>query len=680
MARIAGGNDITVVQIRAFLGLDENPDGETALKMGEFGRMWNFRITKDGHLQKRPGAKRVLCVYKGAGAGETPKEEVPGGWETPGGEEGPGDQAELFAAPGYGGETPEIPPAYPEDTARGPIDRADPRYPETFPDDPVTGEAVHLFGAWHGMVGGRAHTIANYDGYILDMDLAESRAEVVGWAATDTTRFFGFGDKVYVLDGASYQVWDGSAVDEDGKGGFAPVEGYVPLIQTATTPEGSGTLLENVNRLNGKRRVEFSPDGAAATFHLPEKDIGAVIAVKLAGKSGTPVYTVDEGAGTVTLNEIPPEGTNTLEITYQKGVGAPEEVMRMRCAELFNGAADTRVFLYGDGSNRAIYSGVEYASGQPSAEYFPDLAEVSVGERNTPLTALVRHYSRLMAYKPGSAWVVTAGSFTTQSDRMTAAFYVAPVNRQTGNQAMGQVRLLENDPVTFDVGGVYQWKNANGYISNSENNAKRISDRVMATLRGFDVSKIRTFNIRQDYEFWILYGNDALIYNYGNDTWYFYRDLAFHDLLEVDGQLYGLSNDGNVVRVSRAYPNDCGRVIDCYAETGAMDFGRDWQLKYSPMLFVAIRPELQARVYVTVESNRRSGYPDKLVSANLSTFEHVNFAHFSFVTNRKPQVRRLRLKVKKAAFYKIIYKSSDKDATCTVIETDVRLRYAGTVK
>lgn len=352
----------------------------------------------------------------------------------------------------------------------------------------------------------------------------------------------------------------------------------------------------------------------------------------------------------------------------------------MRCAELFNGATDTRVFLYGDGSNRAIYSGVEYDSGAPSAEYFPDLFEVAVGEQNTPLTALTRYYSRLMAYKPGSAWVVTAGDITTQSGRLVPAFYVAPVNRQIGNRALGEVQLLENDPITFDVGGVYQWKNANGYISNSENNARRISDRVTATLRRFDVASIRTLNMKRDYEFWVLHGNEALIYNYGNDTWYFYKELPFHDLLDVDGTLYGFSNNGDVVEVDPAYRDDGDRAIDCYAETGAMDFGRDWQLKYSPMLFVAIRPEVHARVHVTVESDRRVGYPGKLVSGNLSTFGRVDFRHFSFVTNRGPKVRRLRLKVKKAAFYKIIYKCTDKNATATVIETDVRLRCGGYVK
>ena len=50
------------------------------------------------------------------------------------------------------------------------------------------------------------------------------------------------------------------------------------------------------------------------------------------------------------------------------------------------------------------------------------------------------------------------------------------------------------------------------------------------------------------------------------------------------------------------------------------------------------------------------------------------------MTNRKPQVKRLKIKVKKAVFYKLIFKSKSSSATATVLETDIQLRYAGNVK
>lgn len=628
MATIAARNDTSILRIENFLGLNENPDGDTTIKVGEMAEMRNFRITKDKHLQIRPGTKAVLSL------------------------------ADALAA--LGGET-----AQPEAETR-------------------------CGGVWRGMVGEKERILAAYGGHIWEVDPKTAAATDRGTATDDTTTFFGFGGKVYLLNGHEYMSWDGG---EDTA--FANVEGYIPIVQTATTPAGAGTLLENVNRLNGKRRVVFSPDGTAKEFQLPETEIDEVISVEQTSApatiknpffgaisiGGLSSYEVNAEAGKVTFSSAPKAGTNTLVITYRKGEGARSEVTGMRYAELFNGSNDTRVFLYGDGSNRAIYSGLDYDTGQPSAEYFPDLFEAAVGESNTPITALARHFSQLMAYKPDSAWVIRYGTVDLEDSTTTAAFYVQPVNRQIGNEAMGQVKLLENDPLTIDSGGVYQWRANNyGSITSNENNARRISDRVARTLRSFDLNRVQTFNIKREHEFWVLLGGRAVILNYANDTWYLYEGLPFSQLLEDDGELYGFCDDGRVVHFSRAYYSDCEAAIDCYAATGAMDFDRDWLLKYSPMIFVAMQPESGARVTVTVETNRRSDYPEKAVAYSLATFSHVNFGSFSFATNRKPQVQRVKMKVKKASYYRLIYKSNSASATATVLQTDVQLRYAGKVK
>ena len=615
MARIAGSNNSTILKIQAFLGLNENPDGDTTLKQGEMAEMRNFRITQDQHLQIRPGSKTILSLSDAltAAAGETP----------------------------------------------------------------AAAAETRIHGVWRGMAGAREHILAAWGGHIWRVDLEAGSASSVGTATQDETTFFGFGGKVYLLNGHEYMSWDGLEGST-----FQSVEGYIPLVQTATNPAGAGTLLENVNRLTGKRRVQFSPDGEATVFQLPEKEIDEVISVKRLDAAVTG-WTADNAKGTVTFSEAPEAGTNVMTVTYRKGNGARGDVLGMKYSELYNGSTDTRVFLYGDGTNRTIYSGIEYDSGQASAEYFPDLYEVAVGESNTPVTALVRHYARLMAYKPNSAWVIQYGTINLEDSVTTAAFYVQPVNRQFGNEAPGQVKLLENNPLTLDVGSVYQWRsgsNYSSYISSNENNAKRISDRVARTLRQFSLDQVKTFNIKHDHEFWFLHGDTAVILNYANDSWYIYEGLSFSRLLEVENEKYGFCEDGRVVHFSRAYRNDDEAPIDCYAVTGAMDFDRDWLLKYSPMIFVAMQPETNARVFVTVETNRRSDYPEKIVAYNLAAFDHVDFNHWSFATNRKPQVRRVKMKVKKATFYRLIFKSNSASATATILETDVQLRYAGNVK
>lgn len=615
MAQITAKDNSSILKIKSFLGLNENPDGDTTLKVGEMAEMRNFRVTQDKHLQIRPGSKTLLSLA---------------------------DALSALSEGTAGGES-----------------------------------ETRVYGVWRGIVGASEHILAVYGGHIWDIDTEIGSASNKGTCQNSEATFFGFGGKVYLLNGSEYKSWDGGSETS-----FETVEGYVPLIQTATTPKGEGTLVENVNRLTGKRRVQFSPDGTAKVFQLPEKDINEVSSVK---SGGEPVMdcTMNLKNGTVTFTAAPAVGTNTVEIEYRKGDGARSEVTGMKYSELFNGATDTRVFLYGDGTNRTIYSGVPYDTGKASAEYFPDLYEVAVGESNTPLTALVRHYSRLMAFKTDSAWTIMHGEIGLADDTSTAAFYVQPVNRQFGNEAPGQVMLLENNPLTLDAGSVYQWRSGSNYasyISNNENNAKRISDRVAATLKSFDLPKVRTANIKGDHEYWFLFGRRALILNYANDAWYLYEGLPFDRVLEWNGTVLGFADDGKVLEFSHKYRNDDGAAIDCYAATGAMDFDKDWLLKYSPMIFVAMQPASNARITVTVETNRRSDYPDKAVAYSLATFLHVDFNHFSFATNRKPQVKKVKMKVKKATFYRLIFKSNSASATATVIETDIRLRYAGNVK
>ena len=187
MARIAADNAAQMLSIKKFLGLNENPDGDTTLRTGELAEMRNFRITQDNHLQIRPGSKTVVNLHAMLDEMGIPHEQV-------------------------------------------------------------------LCGAWYGAVGGRDHMLVSYGGYIMDVDPAGESAVLRGYAAPVETSFFGFGEKVYLLNGSEYMSWDGQEYTQ-----FASVEGYAPLVQVATTPEGAGTLLEPVNRLTGKRRVSFSP-------------------------------------------------------------------------------------------------------------------------------------------------------------------------------------------------------------------------------------------------------------------------------------------------------------------------------------------------------------------------------------------------------------------------------------
>lgn len=604
MATISGSSQEKIFSLKAFLGLHQNPDGDTKLKFGEAAAMRNFRITRDGNLQKRPGTRTLATL----------------------------DETE-----------------------------------------PVR-------GLWNGYVNGEEVFLAACAGKLWKLTPDEElfSAAELGEINTDSdVHMFGFSNIVYIINGAEYKQYDGTALSD--------VDGYRPLVAIAIPPDAGGETLEQVNKLVGTRRAWISPDGEGSSFQLPEKGLQSLDYVKDL-KTGenleSAAYSYDLEAGTVTFTEVPPQTVNSYEIGWTMAQNFRSQVSAMRYSELYSGTQDTRVFLYGDGSNKAIYSGLDY-DGKPRADYFPDLNEVAVGDANTPITSLIRHYSTLVCYKTSSAWAIQYGLVTMADGLQTEAFYVTPINRSIGNAALGQVRLVLNAPYTLHGNDLYEWRNTASYSSNlsvDERQAKRISDRIYSTLNGFDLSKCFCWDDNDSQEFYICCDGKALVYNYAADAWYSYENFPVACMANRHGELYIGSPDGKIKHLNYMYKSDDDEAIDAYWESGSMSFNQDYMRKYSAMLWVGIKPESAGEVEVTVQTDRKSAYSEKVISSSLATFREANFARWSFRVNRKPFMTRMKIKAKKFVFYKLIFKTNTPDTTVTLLAADIKVRYTGMAK
>lgn len=536
-------------------------------------------------------------------------------------------------------------------------------------------------GLWCGEINGRKELLAASGDRLWRVWDDESRKfirEELGYVSCErSVHMFPFGGRVYIMDGTQYLSYDGTMLDS--------VDGYRPLVSVTVPPSGGGELLEQINKLCGSRRAWFSPDGESREFKLPEKNIRSLDYVK-DNVSGERLpkesYTVNLEEGSVSFSEIPAEGVNSIEIGWTVSESDRSAVERMRYSELYNGAQDSRVFLYGDGSSRALYSGLDY-DGRPRADYFPDLNIVDIGDENTPVTGMIRHFSRLMVFKSNSAWSIAYGLTAMADGSESAAFYVTPVNRSIGNAALGQVQLVLNSPRTLFGADAYEWKNSAAYaagITADERQAKRISDRVYASLGEFETENCRCFddNLRQEY--YICCGDRALVHNYAVDAWYEYTGLSITGMVSFNGETLIGTADGKVAILSEKSLGDDGREIDAYWESGSMSFGSDCERKYSAVLWIGTKPQDSGEVTVTVQTDRKSRYSEKIISSDLSSFRRMNFADLSFRTGRKPMMARLRIKAKKFVFYKLIFENRSADKAAAVLAADIRVRTTGSAK
>lgn len=532
-------------------------------------------------------------------------------------------------------------------------------------------------GLWCGELAGTAKLVCAADGKLWSLSGAVKTQ--IGTLTDAPTTFFGFGNKLYVLNGHEYLSWDGTNT-------AAAVDGYIPLVITAAAPAtGGGTKVENVNRLTGKRRIRYSADGTALEYHLPQKPLLSVDKVQIGGTVvESTQYTVDLPNGKVVFLTAPAVGTDNVEIWYSVTNTLRSQVTSMRFCETYNGTTDTRVFLYGDGTNKTIYSGID-ENGVPTAEYFPDMFEISVDSANTPITGMMKQFSYLMIFKPDGAFSTQYSATTLVDGTVTAGFYVSPINREIGNDAPGQVRLVYNSPRTLYAGNAYDWRTVS--TGRDERRAKLMSERVTRTLHGASLANVYCFDNEREQEYYIFLNDAAgtvLVHRYqydgAGDAWYRYTGLRVTCAIRDGESVYFGTPDGKVCDFAEEHKSDNGANIKCTWKSGNMDFGADYRQKHSSVLWVSLKPDDNARLTVTAHTDKKSVYTVKTAASSLSTFANVDFSHFSFITNRNPQIQRLKLKVKKFAFYKLVLECNDDAATTTVLGVDMRVRYTGYVK
>jgi hypothetical protein len=170
------------------------------------------------------------------------------------------------------------------------------------------------------------------------------------------------------------------------------------------------------------------------------------------------------------------------------------------------------------------------------------------------------------------------------------------------------------------------------------------------------------------------------VHNYAADAWYYYTDFDAVALMNFRNDLYFGTSDGRVLHLSDNYRTDCGEAISAYWESGAMDFKADYMRKYTSMIWVSVKPESNSYVEVTVRTDRKSDFAEKVISRSLNGFGSLNFAAFSFGTSARPQIKRLRIKAKKYSYYKLIFQTAEPDTTATVLAADIRVRQTGYAK
>lgn len=621
-----------------FLGVNEDADGLTEIGMGEASRMENFYITDAMNLTVRPGVQRL----------DFDQQRNP---------------AQILASwAGHVGNEEN----------------------ESVDDEYVL--IVDFDGNKDRIWMYRAERDGKYD-------VVYSQAGTLGLtdAKDSFVKIFAFGSRVYIMSAVNTVYFE--------NGAFSVAEPYVPLVLVGMDPSGGGTLLENINLLTDKRRCDFSADGVATAYVLPEeaKRVHKVV-VDNVEKTPEEAGSFDAETNTFTFVAAPVEGVGNVEFTYGTDLAEAEvnrmKIVKMMLTEAYNGSTDTRLFIAGDGSNICYYSGVTQ-DGEATPMYFPSMNEIAVDMTSAAVTGLVRHYSKLMVFtRGGGAYAISYEPVTQTDGSAVAGFYLRSANREFGNDVMGQVRTVNNFPRTITEDGIYSWNITASYYKD-ERYAKLVSGKVRKSLKLNNVEKIVAYDDNFNKTYYVFLNDEqgtVLVnrYDIGKDgIWCIYRGEIFKDIrnaMMVHGRMIFV-NDTEALYFDNGITFDAPRVsgeeptpIKAIWESGYMNFGADFQRKYSSELYVSLLPQPASGITITAATDRRDEYMEKTVGSNIFSWDGADFRWWSFDTNNAPKIKRVRLKVKKFVYYKLIFRVNADGARATVLGYDQLVRYGSMAK
>lgn len=239
---------------------------------------------------------------------------------------------------------------------------------------------------------------------------------------------FIFNNKLYIIDGLNYLVYDGSTVAS------VLTNAYIPTTYINVVPSGEnadiGKEYEQRNILQPKFKTTFIADGTTTEFCLNENELDSIVSVEVYGvtKTAETDYTVDLANGKITFTTAPQKPENVVQVqgvngaadvyypenyagiiitasktfTAVSGVTRQESVISKLITDCTISAIyDNRVFLSGNPNypNHIFYCGINSVTGFIDPSYFGVANYRQDGVGIAPITGMITVADTLMVLK-----------------------------------------------------------------------------------------------------------------------------------------------------------------------------------------------------------------------------------------------------------------------------------------
>ncbi len=336
---------------------------------------------------------------------------------------------------------------------------------------------------WTGKLDGIFKGYALVGDKVLRLDFQNATYTDIDTVTTSNGKgeFFYYRGRLYLIDGSNIYI----VTDDCLRYPF----GYVPLVGKDWTESSIGEPYESKNLLNDHARISYVISGDGSAYLRTDDDILHVDSVLLNGeKLSEDLYSVSTLPRTVVVNGLKKGDRIVVCYTYIREPQAAYELLSCKSATVFGAINNSRPFIW-NGNDRSVMFNAAYvsiesllasrASLEDSDElYFPFAHEFSVGDGRYPISAVSRHYDRLLIFTEGGAWMADSSACGTEE------FPVMRINSSIGVTSEDAAAMVANEPCTVGASAIYRWTSNTDELD--ECNAYSISGAIDSLLpQGF---------------------------------------------------------------------------------------------------------------------------------------------------------------------------------------------------
>lgn len=530
---------------------------------------------------------------------------------------------------------------------------------------------------------------------------AESPVKLRDSLKDDYSTSFYMANKLYILTGAQYLVYDGSSVKN------VSDDAYTPTTRYGMKPTGSGTAYEKVNLLSPWRYNKFTGDGESKVYQLDVKDLddGKTVTVKVGGTTlASSKFSVNYSEGKITFTTAPAKpanGLDNVEIKFCKTSKLKDstekaESLILNCTicTTYGVSTEDRVFVTGNPKHPAT----EYYSGLGDPSYFPDINFVEVGSADWPILNYLKFQGDLVIVKEHNAQEYTVWHQSGELLSGVAAFPLRPGVAGIGAVAKRGAQQLLDDAMFLTPRGVFARVNSVA-LAKVEQGVKCRSNRINRDILSRTDLKDAVSVVWDGYfilcfpatgECFVADSNQPQ--SNGGYEWYYWNNIPARVFAQETGVLWFGTSDGRLCRLNNDVTDKEGNIqMDAYNDDGQPikwawatkmdDFGNLGMYKNLTKrgCVIQFKTAVQSSCDIYLRTEKDFGVKKRSESLRQLDFEQLDFEKWTF--NTLPNnIRSLKSKVKKFQQLQVILRGKELDEAFGVLEIVLRATAGNPVK